>query len=581
MLGTHPLETIEESVRPNLFGQLSFFARSQGLKLLRGFRDLSSKVGPLPQSQDPFPHLLSESRSALHSAVSEQEKILERGKIVNLKVAIQKIDGAFGYAFSFWKQVGPPWKTFGFTVGRELRSGCLVPAVGGGICQLSGCLFEAAKLAGLGILERHTHTRRLPGIPYRESRDATVFWNYLDLRFWSKIEFQIRTTLTETELVVQIRGKSPAASVTDTIDPLLSRSNSSQNPASDCLSCGKESCVEHRSTKRHTRSLPSLALLDRYQPEFSTFLASHWRHGGEIFIPIDGAFWKLPGFHWPLIQNARRRTFPLSALWRMAASRIASRKIVPAKRRLEQARLLAHRYLQAAPKRFGAIFVDQSLVPFLELAGFLKDLDLVIFAARLPMRAFHERLMEAVAIHPSSSTLREYRAPEEIVEAEIRAFSRARKIVTAHPDVASHWEKAELVPWESRSFPVTANSLPRGEPDLFLFPGPTAIREGAYEVREAAKVLGVPLCVLGRNIESDDFWKNTTIEKCNGNIPWVRIRAVLHPGLFISDPRVHLHAVQQGIPVIASPGIGLRGKLTSLVPFGKSDQLIQHIKAIS
>jgi vancomycin resistance protein YoaR len=57
------------------------------------------------------------------------------------------IDGVVvpaGGVFSFWAQVGRPVARRGFAPGRELREGCLVPSVGGGLCRLSNALYQAA-----------------------------------------------------------------------------------------------------------------------------------------------------------------------------------------------------------------------------------------------------------------------------------------------------------------------------------------------------------------------------------------------------------------------------------------------------
>ena len=88
-----------------------------------------------------------------------------------------------GETFSFWKQVGRATRRRGFVAGRELREGCLVANIGGGLCQLSNALYEAALAAGFEIVERHAHSRRVPGSRAALQRDATVFWNYVDLRF--------------------------------------------------------------------------------------------------------------------------------------------------------------------------------------------------------------------------------------------------------------------------------------------------------------------------------------------------------------------------------------------------------------
>ncbi|MEY3964878.1 MAG: hypothetical protein RL263_46, partial [Bacteroidota bacterium] len=65
--------------------------------------------------------------------------ILTAGKIENLRIAARKINGLHVQAkqtFSFWKHIGYPNFGQGFVVGREIREGCIVPTVAGGLCQL-------------------------------------------------------------------------------------------------------------------------------------------------------------------------------------------------------------------------------------------------------------------------------------------------------------------------------------------------------------------------------------------------------------------------------------------------------------
>ncbi len=61
----------------------------------------------------------------------------------------------------------------------ELRAGCAVPAIGGGLCLLSNALFALAVELGWEILERHGHSMALAD-PH--ALDATVAYPYVDLR---------------------------------------------------------------------------------------------------------------------------------------------------------------------------------------------------------------------------------------------------------------------------------------------------------------------------------------------------------------------------------------------------------------
>ena len=76
-------------------------------------------------------------------------------------------------------------------------------SVAGGICQLSNALYACALEAGFAIHERHAHTRIIPGSMVEPGRDATDFWNYVDLRFSSRRSFRIGSIMTAADLIVQ------------------------------------------------------------------------------------------------------------------------------------------------------------------------------------------------------------------------------------------------------------------------------------------------------------------------------------------------------------------------------------------
>lgn len=107
---------------------------------------------------------------------------LEAGKRHNVRLAATAFHGVVitpARPLSFWRALGPATAARGFTWGMELRSGCAVPAIGGGLCLLSNALFAAAVELGWQILERHGHSMAL-GDPH--ALDATVAYPYVDLR---------------------------------------------------------------------------------------------------------------------------------------------------------------------------------------------------------------------------------------------------------------------------------------------------------------------------------------------------------------------------------------------------------------
>ena len=154
--------------------------------------------------------LVAESKTKLWTEIEPEERFLVAGKIQNLRVAAAALDGLelpAGEIFSFWKHVGRTTASRGYVEGRELREGCIIPNIGGGLCQLSNALYDAALKANFEILERHAHTLTIAGSLAELGRDATVFWNYVDLRFRSAVPIRIEAGMTSDHLLIKFRGE--------------------------------------------------------------------------------------------------------------------------------------------------------------------------------------------------------------------------------------------------------------------------------------------------------------------------------------------------------------------------------------
>ena len=87
--------------------------------------------------------VVAERRSPLWQDGRGDEFALVAGKVENLRIARRAFDGVVvpaGAVLSFWKQLGRPTRSRGFVEGREIRAGCVVPVIAGGLCQLSNAL---------------------------------------------------------------------------------------------------------------------------------------------------------------------------------------------------------------------------------------------------------------------------------------------------------------------------------------------------------------------------------------------------------------------------------------------------------
>lgn len=102
----------------------------------------------------------------------------------NIALAASKINGtvlAAGEEFSFNRTVGERTAANGFAAAKIISEGRFVEGVGGGVCQVSTTLYNAALLSGLRLTEYHPHSLRVGYV--EASRDAMVSGTRCDLRF--------------------------------------------------------------------------------------------------------------------------------------------------------------------------------------------------------------------------------------------------------------------------------------------------------------------------------------------------------------------------------------------------------------
>jgi vancomycin resistance protein YoaR len=206
----------------------------------------------------PYSLVVGESRTALWSDDRSAEAGYQKGKIHNLATAVQDLDCALllpGEVFSFWKQIGRATEERGYVVGRMLQQGCLIPAVGGGLCQLSNALYDAALQSGCEIVERHPHSRIVPGSAATGGRDATVAWNYVDLRFRSRVPLLLRARVTKDELVVSFCAFPGTLVPKETSAVAPERADASgaarlQELVPTCATCAETTCFRHESQER-------------------------------------------------------------------------------------------------------------------------------------------------------------------------------------------------------------------------------------------------------------------------------------------------------------------------------------------
>jgi vancomycin resistance protein VanW len=148
------------------------------------------------------------------------------GKLANIRLSAARLDGllvAPGEILSFWKLVGRPSAAAGFALGRSIRGGVVGGEIGGGLCQVSGLLYEAGLRAGLAVIERHPHSRDL----YAEAErftplgmDATVVWPYKDLRLLNPLPVPVRLRFAVRDLGLAASVHTPIPLAAAAVDIL-------------------------------------------------------------------------------------------------------------------------------------------------------------------------------------------------------------------------------------------------------------------------------------------------------------------------------------------------------------------------
>ncbi len=538
------------------------------------------------------PHLLAESSSPLWTALSAGEMHLVAGKIQNLRLAAAKLDGlliAPGQVFSFWEVVGPPTRWRGYVAGRELREGCMVASVGGGLCQLSNALHLAALEAGVRVIERHAHSRVVPGSIAETGKDATVFWNYKDLRISASQPILIRAQLTRARLIIRFLSTSPKPSIVPEAgaDPALT----THEHAHDCVECHHRDCVNfvHASVSMSKTTV----LLDSVWPEFDAWLRGQNLSEKDLaLLPMNGSHRKIPAYRWFADHPSRPllREHPLFTYYRSFRSRrLKAQGATRQAALLEFDAQLARFYSREIPVDSDRLTVPLPLLGPLAKLGSLGGREVTVLLTRAPLLMLQEQLDLAARLYADSPTIKDFRLPRHVLDREMNALRGAHLLLTPHTAVAEFLHEhgihhIELLPW---TLPQ-ATSSQKTNSKTILFPASALARKGAYEMRAALEKTGLTVRVLGRAQERPGFWGDHVVldsawsSSPDRSEPLRGVAVVVLPAHVENQPRLLLQALASSIPVIATPNCGLPVSLTGLhlVPAGNAQALAAKIQEV-
>jgi vancomycin resistance protein YoaR len=145
-------------------------------------------------------------------------------RIHNVQLVAHLLDGkliAPGATFSFNRATGARTAAKGFLEAPVIINGELTTGLGGGVCQVSTTVFNAAFVAGLPITERTNHALYISHYP--QGRDATVDYPDVDLKFRNDTPhwLLLRTFVGSYSLTVTLYGSPTGRKVESTTAPLV------------------------------------------------------------------------------------------------------------------------------------------------------------------------------------------------------------------------------------------------------------------------------------------------------------------------------------------------------------------------
>jgi glycosyl transferase family 1 len=345
--------------------------------------------------------------------------------------------------------------------------------------------------------------------------------------------------------------------------------------ARGCLTCDQTACFRHRSI---AKALPfgspgrSALLLDSRTPEWTAYVEAH-HATADRFLPsnVRMAFWKPPGDAWDDASADVRTYRARAASWagafwlRWWARSSGGRRQASI---TDRQRWLARAYARRLRPEHVRLVVDQALLPHLAQWNVLGGRQVEVLAGAMPLGTIEAQLDAAAGHWPHDATLRDFRMPAALVEAEARALRQACRIVTFHSAVAAYASRSHgadrimRVPWALPVWPPMASrsKVAADHSPCVVFPASALARKGARELAQALLGLDCTLMVLGTPAADPHLWRGIDVVYAGWRSDWLaRADLVVLPAYVEHAPRAALAALSRRVPVIATPACGLDG----------------------
>lgn len=143
------------------------------------------KVSVHDLGYDPFPNIISSYSTSYYAS--------NAARTTNLRLAASKINGVVvmpGETFSYNRVVGKRTVAAGYKEAAIYSNGQVVDGLGGGICQISSTLYNAAVAADMEIMQRRNH-QFVPSY-VKAGYDATVVWGSTDFQFLNRRSYPVK-----------------------------------------------------------------------------------------------------------------------------------------------------------------------------------------------------------------------------------------------------------------------------------------------------------------------------------------------------------------------------------------------------
>lgn len=207
----------------------------------------------------------------------------------NLRLASSRIDGTIlmpGEVFSFNEVVGKRTVKDGYRIAGVYRNGRHDVALAGGICQVSGTLYNAVLLSNLKIKQRQNHSMPVAYLPV--GRDATVDYGNIDLKFENSTDqpIAISSSFVTGKLTFRVLGtKDPTQSVKIVTQGHQSWSRGVKYVTDNSLPPGKTKIVEKGSS---AHQVDTYRVVYKNGVEVSRENLGRSRYGGGVRIIARG-----------------------------------------------------------------------------------------------------------------------------------------------------------------------------------------------------------------------------------------------------------------------------------------------------